>query len=121
MTSDRRKQAEARGRRSEWIAACWLMLRGWRLKGRRLKTPVGEIDLLMRRGNLLIYVEVKARADLQAAQDALTRHGCRRMAHAARLLMHKHDEDARLNHRCDAVLIAPGHFPRHIENITPIE
>jgi putative endonuclease len=120
MPPDHRKAAEARGRRSEWVAALWLMLRGWRLKGRRLKTPAGEIDLLMQRGDTLIYVEVKARASLDAAQDALTPRSRQRMARAARLLMHNHDEQARLNHRCDAVLIAPGHFPRHIEHITPI-
>ena len=116
-----RQKAEARGRRSEWIAAIWLMLRGWRLVARRVRTPLGEIDLIMRRGGQLAYIEVKARANLEEAHNALTARSLSRLSRAARLVLHNHDKQARLNHRCDAVLVVPGRFPRHIANVISFE
>ena len=45
----RRQAAERRGHKSEALAAFWLQLKGWRILARRLRTPVGEIDLVARR------------------------------------------------------------------------
>ena len=59
----RRRQAnERRGRLAEHIAAIWLIAKGYRLLDRRLKTPGGEIDLLLRHRDTLVFVEVKARS-----------------------------------------------------------
>jgi putative endonuclease len=114
---NKRQQAEQNGRRAEGLAALWLRCKGFRLLGRRLRTPHGEIDLVMRRGRLLIFVEVKARTSFAEAQEALTPRGLSRMQAAAQILMVKYDPARRLNHRFDAVLIAPGRFPRHITHI----
>ena len=50
------------GHAAEWVAALWLMLRGYRILGFRLKSRAGEIDLLACRGRVLAVVEVKRRA-----------------------------------------------------------
>ena len=57
-----RAQAEQRGRQGERIAAWWLRLKGWQIVGRRMRTRAGEVDLVARRGAMLAFVEVKARA-----------------------------------------------------------
>ena len=57
--SDRRQRAERSGRRGERIAAWWLRLKGWRILAMRARTPVGEVDLVARRGHMLAFVEVK--------------------------------------------------------------
>src|SRR5690606_9654900 len=57
-----RARAEQRGRRGEGAAAWWLRLHGWRVLARRVKTPRGEIDLVVRRGRVVAFVEVKWRA-----------------------------------------------------------
>jgi putative endonuclease len=110
--------AERRGRRAEMLAAWWLRLKGYRLRGARVRNSKGEIDLVMQRGKMLIFVEVKARASIVEAQEALTLRGLARMRAASRVAMRRFDKKTRLNHRFDAVLIAPWHFPRHIQMIT---
>ncbi len=66
MTGKRQK-AEQGGRLAE-LAALWtLRAKGYRLLARRYKTPVGEIDLIMRRGNLTAFIEVKRRSDADQA------------------------------------------------------
>ncbi len=115
---NRREQAERDGRRAEQLAALWLRLKGFRLLARRLRTRHGEIDLVMRRGQLLLFVEVKARATMEEAEAALMPRGLARMRAATRLVIGRFDKKAQLNHRFDAVLIAPRRFPRHIPMIT---
>jgi putative endonuclease len=114
----KRQQAERHGRRAETLAAWWLRLKGFRLLASRLRTPRGEIDLVMRRGNTLIFVEVKARSTMAEAQEALSLRGLARMRDASDVVMKRFDKNMRLNHRFDAVLIAPWHFPRHIPMVT---
>lgn len=98
---------------AEHIAAIWLMIKGYRLIGRRLRTPGGEIDLLMRRGETLVFVEVKARATLDSGVAALHPAQQRRCQAAARWLAPRHGwPGAVLRH--DAVVITPWGLPRHL-------
>ena len=57
----RRRAAERGGRRAEFIAAWFLRLKLYRVIARRYRTPVGEIDLIVRRGRTIAFVEVKQR------------------------------------------------------------
>ncbi len=62
-----------RGRLSEWMAAALLMAKGYRILGRRIRTPHGEIDLVAVRGSRLAFVEVKrrlTRGEAEARPDA---------------------------------------------------
>ncbi len=61
MTARRRK-AWRRGRTAETLCVICLVMRGYRILARRLRTPVGEIDIVARRRGTLAIVEVKARA-----------------------------------------------------------
>ena len=61
-----------RGRLSEWLAAAALLARGYRILGRRVRTPYGEIDLIAVRGRRLAFVEVKRRATRGEAEAAVT-------------------------------------------------
>jgi putative endonuclease len=120
MARPDRQRAERRGRRAEQLAAFWLLLQGWHLVARRFRTPAGEIDLILRRGRQLLYVEVKQRASLGEAQMALTPRSLSRLARAATFAQAKYDEQGRLNHRCDALLIAPWQLPSHIRDVVSI-
>ena len=71
MTTEARQKAHRRGHSAEWRAVWRLRLAGFTILAQRYKTKLGEIDIVARRGNLLIFVEVKARADFLAAADAL--------------------------------------------------
>ena len=74
MTDLREKKRVAffRGHSAERFAAMVLLLKGFRIVARRYRTRLGEIDLIARRGNLVLIVEVKARSSLEAAQLAVT-------------------------------------------------
>ena len=74
-----RRAAERRGRRAEAIAAMLYQLRGFRICARRYATKSGEIDLIAKRRRLLVFVEVKARADLASGVDAVTPAARRRI------------------------------------------
>lgn len=111
-----RRAAERAGRRAENIAAWWLRMKGWRILARRARTPVGEIDLIARRGRTLIFVEVKARASREAADWSLDAYRLRRVTAAAEALAARHARPGDTL-RIDAIYIQPGRLPRHLENI----
>lgn len=111
-----RQRAEQGGRRAERLAAFWLQLKGWKILGRRVKIPVGEVDLIARRGKTVAFVEVKARATVEEAGHALDEWRLRRVAAAAEALAHRYarpGDDIRL----DAIFIVPRRLPRHMTNI----
>src|SRR5882724_10292623 len=68
---------------AESRAAALLIAKGFRILARRFKSPAGEIDIVARRRQLLVFVEVKARADLDAAAFAVTPRQRQRIAAAA--------------------------------------
>ena len=115
MANDRRK-AEEQGRTAELIALWSLRLRGWRLLAQRYKTHQGEVDLIMRRGGVTAFIEVKARASLEAAVQSVTPRQARRIAAAARQFMAEDRRAALQACRFDIVAVSPYHWPRHIEN-----
>ena len=59
-------QAFRAGHAAEWLAAAWLVLKGYRILGFRLKAPAAEIDILAQKAGVLAVVEVKRRATAEA-------------------------------------------------------
>jgi putative endonuclease len=112
----KRQRAERGGRRAEAIAALWLQLKGWRILARRVRTPVGEVDLIVKRGRTLAFVEVKARADEAEIARSLDDWRLRRVAAAAEALAPRYAR-AGDDIRIDAVFILPRRLPRHLANV----
>ena len=83
----KREEAERRGRRGESWAAWWLRLHGWHILARRVKTPRGEIDLIVRRGRTVAFVEVKWRATEAELDRAIDPWRLRRVAAAVFLAL----------------------------------
>ena len=113
---DRRRAAARRGGRAETVAAWWLRLRGYRILARGFRAPVGEIDLIAKRGRVLAMVEVKARPTLDEARQAISPRQRDRIARAALAFVQRHPVLRRLNLRYDALLLVPGRWPRHIRD-----
>ena len=110
----RRRRSERAGRRAETLAALFLRLKGYRIVERRYRQPVGEIDLIARRGRTVAFVEVKHRARLDAAAEGVTMAGRRRLVAAARFWLASHPAAAACDLRFDVVLTAPYRWPRHL-------
>lgn len=109
-----RRAAERRGRRAEALAAWLLRLKGYRVLARRYRTHAGEIDLIVRRGRSVVFVEVKERPDEVAALEAITHTARRRIARAAALWVSRNPAAAGLDQRFDVILACPGRLPRHL-------
>ena len=93
----------------------YLNLQGWRIVARRVRTPVGEIDLIARRGRTTLFVEVKTRANVAELALAIDHHRLSRVAAAVNMLAPRHvrpSDDIRI----DVILLAPWALPRHIRN-----
>ena len=71
MSDPRRSAAFKLGVSAEGRAALLLNAKGYRELARRWKSPLGEVDLVMRRGKTIVFVEVKARARLDDAAFAV--------------------------------------------------
>jgi putative endonuclease len=111
-----RALAEQRGRRAERIAAWYLRMKGWRIIGTRVRTPVGEIDIVARRFRTTAFVEVKTRGTLAELGYAVDKHRLRRVAAAASALAARH-AFPKGDIRIDVILVAPGRMPKHLSNV----
>jgi putative endonuclease len=111
---DAKRRAHSFGLRAEWLAAAWLLLRGYRILARRFSVAGGEIDIVARRGNVVAFVEVKARPGLDEAATAIGEVKRRRMSRAARVWLMRNPWAMSATLRGDAVFIAPRRLPRHL-------
>jgi putative endonuclease len=109
----RRQRAERRGRLAEWLCLWHLRLRGWHIVARGWRCPAGEIDIVARRGKVLAIIEVKSRAEVTVAANALTPRQRRRISRAAEALIASRPDLGRLDIRFDLMLVAPQRLPRH--------
>ncbi len=105
-----------RGLGAETLAAGLLMLKGYRILARRHRTPFGEIDIIAARRNRIAFVEVKRRKTLADAEASLTPHQAGRIARAADAWLATRPGYLEREIGLDAVLVVPGHWPRHVPN-----
>jgi len=113
----RRRSSYRRGHRSEWLAALALTAKGYRILARRYRTKLGEIDLIARRGDLVLIVEVKARRTLVEAMEAIRSESERRIEGAADIWLSRQPDYGRLSVRFDMVAVLPWRWPVHVENV----
>jgi len=99
---------------AESRAAAYLAGRGFTIAARRFKSPVGEVDIVARRGPELIFVEVKARRRLDDAAWSLTPRQRKRIVAAAEAWLADHPDDGACDIRFDVILIARSGPPQHI-------
>ena len=102
------------GRRAEVLAALWLMAKGYRILGFRLRTPQAEIDLLALRGRVLAVVEVKRRTRLEVALETVSFDQRERLRRAVAAIVAGRPRLSVVSIRLDLMALAPGRLPRHI-------
>jgi len=106
-------RARLAGRRGELWAALWLMAKGYRILGFRLKTPQGEIDLLAQKGAVLAVVEVKLRGSIETALAAVTWRQRQRLRRAGEAFAARRATEGR-GDPPRPVSSRPGRWPCHI-------
>jgi putative endonuclease len=114
VSETRRRAAHRRGGRAELLCSWHLRLKGYRILARRYRTPMGEVDLIVRRGNVVAAVEVKARDDFATASEAVSLRQRQRIARALVHFLSLRPDLALLSPRFDVMLVAPHRLPRHL-------
>ena len=108
-----RRRAYLRGHAAERRCSLLLRFTGWRILARRYRTPVGEIDLIAKRGKIVAAIEIKARRTLTEALEAVMPRQQRRIERAAAFLS-QHPKGRNLGFRFDVMAVTPWRLPKHV-------
>lgn len=109
-----RRRAYRFGLSAESAAAWWLRVKGYRILAQRFSVPVGEIDLIARRGATVCFVEVKARRRPGQGLAAITPRQARRIARAAEAFLQMRPDLGGCDIRFDAVVVTGLRPPVHL-------
>jgi putative endonuclease len=112
----RHRQADRTGRAGEFWAGLWLMAKGYTILARRVRHPAGEIDLVILRGKVLAFVEVKTRPTMTEALLALRPGQREGLVRAAAGWAGRQHWAERCQWRFDLVAMAPWRLPRHVKD-----
>jgi putative endonuclease len=116
----RGRASRLRGLSAETLAVWYLRCKGYRILARNWRSPQGahqgEIDIVARRGKIVVLVEVKSRADEGAAGEALLAAQKRRLERAFRSFLQIRPELAALDARCDVIAMGRLGWPSHIKD-----
>ena len=107
------------GRRAERRAAWLLRLKGYRLLAKNWRCAAGEIDIIAKRGRLLVFVEVKYRHHQSLAQQAVSARQYQRIAAAAGQFVKPRPALHDCFWRFDLMACGAGRmfWPKHIEDV----
>lgn len=109
------QRSRLKGVYAEIVSALFLKIKGYKIMGRRLKTPVGEIDILCQKNKTLVVVEVKYRPTFETAAYCVTRRQMERLAKTVQWI-----DGAKycgMKIRFDVLFIVPYKIPRHLKNV----
>ncbi|WP_373085823.1 YraN family protein [Sneathiella sp.] len=112
----KRRRAYFRGKAAEFMATNYLRLKGYHIVANGYRKPFGEIDIVARRNNLLIAVEVKSRHRMSDAAEAISTKQKRRIGRALEAFVMERPKFNGFNLRFDVLLIVSfWQKPTHIE------
>lgn len=94
-----------RGQWGEWLAGAWYVLQGYRILARRYKTKVGEIDLVAKRWNTLVFIEVKSHQTEESSLNSVTPLQQDRIQRAAQMFVAKNEKWQELDFRFDVAIV----------------
>lgn len=112
----RRRKAYRLGFLAEWIAAGFLLMKGYRILALRYAAHSGEIDIIAMRRDVVVFVEVKARAHREAGLMAISQEKQRRFARAVHHWVGRNPWSMSRTLRCDAIIVLPMRLPYHLED-----
>ncbi len=115
MKAERQKRYKD-GLWAETLASCYLMFKGYRICARRFKTPVGEIDIVARKKDVLAFIEVKRRESHDKGAESVTARARDRIGRAAGLYIARHPDFAGHYLRFDVITVVPPLRVRHLDN-----
>jgi len=105
------------GANAEELACRYLLQQGLRLITRNYHCRQGEIDLIMRDTDNLVFVEVRYRRQSRygSGLESVNRRKQQRIAHCAAHYLHRHPRAGQLAARFDVVAVSPDSAGPRIE------
>ena len=114
MSQQERQQAERRGQRAEFIAMWLLRFKGYRILAQGMRNSMGEIYIIAKRRHTLAFIEVKTRATLDEALNAVSKTQQQRIERAALSFMSNREDLSSLDMRFDVIAVLPRKWPSHL-------
>lgn len=108
------KQTYAIGLLAEWLCILRLWLTGWRVLARRFRHPLGEVDLIAKRRNIIAFIEVKARSSGRKALESIHPAQQQRIMRSAQMWMAKHPQFQAYDMRFDVMWLSHWPFPHRL-------
>ncbi|MFQ5518513.1 MAG: YraN family protein [Mariprofundus sp.] len=113
------------GQAGEELAASYLQRRGYTILGRNVRLGRGELDIIARHGELLVFIEVKSHKSRQSGLLAVHPDKCARLQSAAETWLSRHPNYIGLQCRFDLMMLTPriglsawlGPHIEHMEDI----
>lgn len=102
---------------AEKLAAQYFQSLGFPLTSQRYKTRFGEIDLIVKKDNQLIFVEVKARSRKILIEDLITQKQIDRNYAAAEFFLSEFPEYSTYDCRFDLIIICRNRIIQHIVDV----
>lgn len=119
---NKKQRAHRYGIVAEYVAAGYLMCKGYRILKLRYRNPKGEIDILASKKDMLVAVEVKARGNFAACENAIAPAKQKQVQRSLEWLMMDPSKIAGLdlnktpNIRLDVIWVVPKSWPKHIQD-----
>lgn len=108
------------GKLAEYVALIYLFFKGYWFVGHNVitgkGTHAGEIDIIVKKGKLLVFVEVKKRQSLENAAYAISERQKQRIIRGAEAYLKKHPQYDDYDIRFDAILVTLPHHVEHVPN-----
>ncbi|MDQ6959621.1 MAG: YraN family protein [Mariprofundaceae bacterium] len=95
------------GRRGEDRAARYLQHRGFTVLGRNIRLGRGELDIVAKRGDLIVFVEVKAHQSRESSLLSMHADKCSRLQSAAETWLSRHLNQSDCQCRFDLIILTP--------------
>ncbi len=114
---EKKLAAYRRGFFAEYVAALFLLFKGYHIVAMRYRSKGGEVDIVARKGDLAVFVEVKARRRLDEAISAVGYTAQRRIEAASLHWLARQKDAEKLSRRYDIIAILPWRLPVHFPNI----
>ncbi|MBM5782594.1 MAG: YraN family protein [Pelagibacterales bacterium] len=101
---------------AEKISIFLLRIKGYKILFWRYKTYLGEIDIIAKKGNLIVVAEVKARKSHLLTEDVLKITQVKRIKNATEIFLSKNHQFRKCSIRFDFFLVGKFLLPKHYKN-----
>lgn len=105
------------GKLGEFVVIVCYKLMFYKILGKRVRSLCGEIDIIAKRFNTIVFIEVKSRKNLNMDYNVISKNQIKRITRAADFFLNKnHPLYSGCDVRFDLAIVSKLFFPKIIKN-----